>query len=184
MLGISFLNEIITKNNTDSPAKILEKLRKRVKKALNQTGKTFEQKDGMDITLLFINFETLKLEFAAANNSATLVRHNQIIDLPADKMPIGVHHKEYPFTNNIIDLQKGDIIYTYSDGYQDQFGGQHGRKLLIKNFKQIMLEIHKKPLSEQNQFLSDYLDNWMLHKDYSGNTYLQVDDILVMGIKI
>lgn len=184
MLGISFLNEIITKNNTQNAGQILDSLRKKVKTALNQTGKTFEQKDGMDITLLNIDYENMSLNYAAANNSAILIRNKQIIELDADKMPIGVHHKEKPFSDNTIEIQENDFIYAFSDGYKDQFGGKNGRKFLAKNFKNLLLDIHEEEILEQKILLRDNLHEWMSYIDENGHKYIQVDDILVMGIKI
>ena len=184
MLGISFLNEVVTQINYVNPANTLDQIREKIKEALKQTGKLREQKDGMDIVLISYEIEEMKLEFAGANNPLIFIRNNELKTISADKMPVAIHHKEKPFTNHVLDLQKGDVIYAFSDGFQDQFGGPHGRKFLTKNFKQLLLDIHQKTTEQQKEILDSALIEWKNHKDDLGNTYHQVDDILVLGIKI
>ncbi|MCF6366894.1 MAG: tetratricopeptide repeat protein [Bacteroidales bacterium] len=184
MLGISYLNEIVTKTRFDDAGKILDRLRNKVKKSLGQTGKEFEQKDGMDMVLLIIDTENMKLQYAGANNPLYMISHGEEKLIKADKMPIGIYHREDSFTNHIIDLEKEDIIYAYSDGYQDQFGGKNGKKFLTKHFRKLLFENHKKEMSEQKRVLKETLEEWQSHKDSDGDFFPQIDDILVVGIKI
>ena len=178
MLGISFLNQIVNKNETLQANEILNKLRNLVKKSLRQTEKEDGTKDGIDMALCIIDFENLKLEFAGANNPLILIRNKEILEIKGDKMPIGIHIKEKSsFTNHFINLQKKDKIYLYSDGYIDQFGGKLGRKYLSKNFKKLLLENHEKDMKEQKEILKKTLKNWK-------NKNEQVDDILIIGVEI
>lgn len=185
MLGVSFLNEIVNKLDTMHANIILNELRKNVKNSLRQTGKENEAKDGMDLALCVIDYDNMKLEYAGAYNSLYLIRDNELIKFQADRMPIGIYIKEKEsFTNNIVDLRKGDNFYIFSDGYVDQFGGNGGSKIMSKRFKQLLLDNHTKPASKQKAALDKFLIDWQSHLDENGETYHQVDDILVIGMKI
>lgn len=176
MLGMSSLNEIVTKESVNNAGKILDKLREYIKISLRQTGKEKEQKDGIDLTLCVYKPHENKLLVAGANNSMVLVRNNELTVIKADRMPIGIYRKEHPFTNHEIETQPGDIIYMFSDGYPDQFGGPNGRKFLAKNFRNMLFDIHNKPLKDQKMHIEKNLLTWMSGEE-------QVDDILVVGIK-
>jgi len=180
MLGISFLNEIVnvTPENKLQSNIILNEMRSLVISSLRQTGNIGESRDGMDMTLCIIDKEKMELDFAGAYNPLFLIRNNELIETKPDKMPIGIHVKKSDdFTNHIIKLEKDDVLYTFSDGYVDQFGGKDNSKFRKKNFRELLLEIHQKPMLEQKKILDDTLDKWMMGYD-------QVDDILVSGIKI
>jgi len=179
MLGISFLNEIINKIKYDEirPDIILNQLRENIKKHLRQTGKEGESKDGMDIAFCMLDEETNLLHYAGAHNPLLLLRNNEMTIYNADEMPIGIYYGEKEFfTNNIIKIQNDDVIYLFSDGYPDQFGGKSKRKYMIKRFRDYLFSIHKYELPVQGKMLHDELDNWR-------GSYKQLDDILVMGVK-
>lgn len=179
MLGVSFLNEIVNKFDISQANLILNELRTSVKKSLRQTGKSGEAKDGMDIALCVINVETMTMQYAGAYNPLLLIRNNEVLKWKADKMPIGIYIREKEsFTNHEIELQHGDAFYIFSDGYIDQFGGEKGGKFMIKNFKEMLLDIHHKPMQEQKQILNKRIEEWM------GSNYNQIDDMLVIGVKI
>jgi serine phosphatase RsbU (regulator of sigma subunit)/ligand-binding sensor domain-containing protein len=185
MLGITYLNEITNKHEVLSASQILDELRTSVKRALRQTGKENEAKDGMDMALCVIDLQNMTMQYAGAYNSLILIRNNEMLKFEADRMPIGIYPKEKPrFTNYEIKLQKNDIFYLHSDGYIDQFGGKSGSKLMLKRFKDLLFENHKKPMDEQKIALNDYLDFWQSFTNHKGETYKQLDDILVIGIKI
>lgn len=178
MLGIAFLTQIMAKGEKLTASQILDQLRAMIIASLHQTGKMGESKDGMDIALYIIDTETGMLEFAGANNPLVIIRDNEIIQVKGDKMPIGIHIKyDTPFTNNVMEYHKGDVIYTFSDGYPDQFGGPNERKFMIKNLKEMFLEIHKKPMSEQKEILYNTLLNWQ------GDSS-RIDDVVVMGLRL
>jgi serine phosphatase RsbU (regulator of sigma subunit) len=99
------------------------------------------------------------------------------MEIKADRMPIGIGLKEKPFTNTEIQLQTDDLLYLFSDGYADQFGGEKGKKFLLGNFKELLLLISDKPMSEQKEILIEILSKWQKNLD-------QVNDILITGIKI
>ncbi len=178
MLGVSFLYEIVNKEGIMEPAKILNMLRDFIKLTLSQTGKQNEQKDGMDMSLAMLDIENMKLEWAGAYNPLVLIRNNELIEYKADKMPVAIHISDHqPFTNHEIDLYPGDTFYMYSDGYPDQFGGTDARKFMSKRFKQLLLDIHHKPMEEQKEILHQEHLNWRGETD-------QIDDIVVFGVRV
>ncbi len=178
MLGVSFLNEIVNKNEVTQADLILNDLRENVKTTLSQTGKEGESKDGMDIALVIIEPEQNRVQYAGAYNPLYLFRNGDILETKADKMPIGIYAKEKEtFTNHIIETQPGDTFYIFSDGFVDQFGGDKGRKYMSKPFKRLLSEIHHKPMPEQKIILDKTIDEWR-------GGYQQLDDIIIFGVKI
>lgn len=178
MLGIAFLNEILSKQAEFHTDEILNDLRAHVIKSLHQTGKEGESQDGMDIALYIIDLEEMKLEYSGANISLYLFRDNELIEYKADKMPIGIHVKsEIPFTRHNIEIQKNDMLYTHTDGYPDQFGGPFQKKFMVKNFKNVLSEIHTKPVEEQKKKLINVFNDWK-------GSFAQVDDVLVVGVRL
>jgi len=185
MLGISFLNEIINKFDHLHANQILNELKESVKRSLRQTGKDNEAKDGMDMALCILDFEKKQMEFSGAYNSLLLIRDNELIKYEADRMPVGIYVKDRgSFTNHIIDMKKGDNYYIFSDGYPDQFGGAYGSKLMIKRFKNLLLENHQMSSKQQKNALENFLNTWQSYKDEDGKKYRQLDDILVIGMKV
>ncbi|NOY37965.1 MAG: SpoIIE family protein phosphatase [Chlorobi bacterium] len=178
MLGMAFLNEITNVGTISHASEILDQLRSLVVSSLRQTGNEGESRDGMDIALHIFNQKTMQIEFAGANNPLILIRDNELTVIKPDRMPIGISRKmDQPFTNHILDVQKGDLLYIFSDGFQDQFGGPDNKKFMIKNFKSLLLEIHHRSMDEQKEALLHTIMNWM-------DDQPQVDDILVLGIKV
>ncbi len=177
MLGISFLNEIVIKHEVQQANQVLEELRNKIKTTLDQTGKKCESKDGMDIAFCGINTETYELQYAGAYTPMYIVRNNDLIEYKANRQPIGIYVKEKPFTNHTFQLQKGDKLYIFSDGYIDQFGGEKERKFLSNRFKKLILSVQAKNMHEQKQILEQTFIDWK-------GDHKQLDDVLVMGIKI
>jgi len=178
MLGITFLNEIINKDPKIRANEILNELRTHVISSLRQTGKTGESHDGMDIALCIINHNTKTLEYAGANNHLYMIRKGVFSEIKADRMPIGIHRRaKESFTNHEINLETDDLIYIFSDGYTDQFGGKDGRKFLPTNFKNLLIENHLKPLQEQKQIIEENFESWR-------GEFKQLDDILIIGFKV
>ena len=185
ILGLSFLNEIVNKIKTVKASSLLNQLRENVMKALRQTGEEEGQKDGMDIALCVIDSQANELQFSGANNPLYLIRNGQLSQTKGDRMPIGIDAiEEKAFFNNKISYNKNDCIYMFSDGFPDQFGGPAGKKYKYKPFKQLLTEIHKKPMSEQKKVLDNEIENWKAFPDFNDQPYEQVDDILVIGIRL
>lgn len=180
MLGIAFLNNLIREKEDFSANEILDELREQVINALRQKGHIGEQKEGMDMALHIIDWDKRKLEFAGAYNPLILIRNDTVFTIKADRMPIGIGETENrPFQNNELDIMKGDVYYTYSDGYQDQFGGPLNKKFMVKRLKDLFLQIAQKPMKEQKEILLNTLYNWM---DTAGTE--QIDDVIVIGVRI
>ncbi|MCF6240764.1 MAG: SpoIIE family protein phosphatase [Bacteroidales bacterium] len=182
VLGISFLNDIFGRDKIYPAKEVLEKMRLMMKNSFHYNGNTkkFKSSDGIDMALAIINNKTLELDFSGANNPLYIIRNNELIILKATRNPIGNYPFEKPFESEQINLQKGDRLYMFSDGFIDQFGGKKGRKFLKKNFQRLLLHIAKEdlPMEEEKDILSIALHEWI------GKKYKQVDDILVLGMKI
>lgn len=178
LLNISFLNESINERNLINPADILNHTRNRLIQSLSEDGSNEGGKDGMDCTLCCFDFKNKTLSYSAANNSFYIIRNKELVEYDADKMPVGRSPKENePFTMKKIDLQSGDVIFTLTDGLPDQFGGDKGKKFKYKQLEELLLQISDKPMPLQKEILHSKFENW------KGNLE-QVDDVLIIGIKI
>ncbi|MFO8235799.1 MAG: SpoIIE family protein phosphatase [Bacteroidales bacterium] len=176
ILGITFLNEITNHVPLPPANRILNALRERIMKTLNQTGENCEQKDGIDMVLGIYNEDTNILQYSCANNPLCLIRDKKIELLKGNKMPIGISGLyEESFINYTLEIKTGDSIYLFTDGYIDQFGGIKDEKFKIKRFRQLLLDIHKHDFKEQKNILKQNLTQWKSHRE-------QTDDILIMGI--
>ncbi len=184
MMGTAFLNEITRQEF--SPAEILNKLRRRVKKSLHQNNAESNTKDGMNISLFTISDDN-HLEFAGAYHPLYIIRqregqnsalHQQFIEFRGDRMPVGIYRKEKEsFTNHHFRLQEGDMIYAFSDGFVDQFGGEQGRKFMARRFKELLAKIASETPQNQKVTLKKAFQEW------KGN-HKQVDDIMVFGVRM
>ncbi|NJK85831.1 MAG: SpoIIE family protein phosphatase [Bacteroidales bacterium] len=166
ILGITILSEVVNTACYSSAGSLLNQMRERVMKALNQTGEDFEQKDGIDMALCIINAENGKMEFSGAFNPAYVVKKDEFIELPCDKMPIGVAaEEEKSFSTHRIQLQPQDTVYLFSDGFVDQFGGQEGKKFKYKSFRNLFKGIHELSMEDQKNKLSIRLihGKWIIH---------------------
>ncbi len=135
-------------------------------------------KDGMDIALCTVDLETMELEFSGAQNPVYIVRGDDLIELDADGFSIGSYvNGEREFTAKKVEIQTGDCIYAFSDGYADQFGGPNGKKFMRKQFRQLLLEVNPLPMKEQREMIEKRFDTWRGDQE-------QVDDVLVIGIRI
>ena len=193
MLGSAFLNEIVNKEYMTHPGVILRRLRKEVIRSLHQHGELGESKDGMDIALCVIDNQNMKLQFAGANNPLYIVRKkslpppadarsfengdNILYEIKGDRMPVSVSYSMNNFTNHEIDYNKGDIIYLFSDGFADQFGGPDGKKYSYSRFRDLLLLNSCLPIETQQLKLEEAFDSWKGQLN-------QVDDIMVVGIRL
>lgn len=182
MLGLSFLEEIVSLNVAQNPADILNIIRDKIINTLKQTGSAEESKDGMDVVLCCIDKTKMKLTYAAANNSFYIVRKDEngqkeLIELKGDKQPCGFYPDPIPFTLTELDIKENDCIYTLTDGYPDQFGGPKGKKFRYKALEELFMQNSDLPFSDQKDILKAAIEKWMGKLD-------QVDDILLIGVKV
>jgi serine phosphatase RsbU (regulator of sigma subunit) len=176
MLGVTFLNEIVNSKKITQPGKILDLLRDKVINSLNQQYDN-PLRDGMDISVITYNFATKQVSFAGANNPLFLIHEGELTEIKADKMPIALYDKMVSFSNNDVELQEGDCLYIFSDGFVDQFGGPKDKKFMKKRFKQLLIDNHHLPMEEQKELLDQAYEEWKGEGE-------QVDDVLVIGLKI
>ena len=177
-VGISRLNESIIEKNLIHPNEILDNVRSGIISSLNPEGSEEESKDGMDCALCAYDFENNVLEFSLANNPLWLVRDGQITEFKPDKMPVGKYGDVLkPFTLQKIELKKGDIVYTFTDGFADQFGGPKGKKFKYKQLEELLLTNSQLAMEEQKKKLDTAFEAWR------GNLE-QVDDVCIIGLKI
>lgn len=183
MLGLSFLNDIIEGQKIHDPAEALNKMRDKIISALKQTGTLGENKDGMDITICRVDKIKKELVFSSANNDVYIVKNRAagnektFYKYKANRQPVGYYHLNKPFTSQTIPLEEGDCIYTFTDGYADQFGGPKGKKFRYKQFEELLLNNSHLGFQAQKISLNSEVDNWR-------GVLEQVDDILVIGVKI
>jgi serine phosphatase RsbU (regulator of sigma subunit)/ligand-binding sensor domain-containing protein len=178
MLGTSLLNEIVNEKKIIEPADIINQLRERIIIALNQSGNVVENKDGMDMVIIRLNNDLSKMVYAAANNSFYIIRNQVILEQKADKMPVGYYGDSmYPFNQYVVDLMPGDFIYTFTDGYADQFGGPKGKKFKYKQMEEKMLHIVEEDVENQKLFLNEIFEKWKEGQE-------QIDDICIIGVRI
>lgn len=179
IVGYNQLRQAIISTKGSSPADILNQLNKGVTETLHQNDDKSQSRDGMDIAICSLNYKTLELEYAGAFNPLYLLREDNIIQTKANKFPIGsyIKGKTYSFTNHKVQLQEGDQVYIFSDGYADQFGGPRGKKFMYKRFRDLLLKTSSKTVSAQKEEMQLALNNWMKDEE-------QVDDILVIGVRV
>jgi serine phosphatase RsbU (regulator of sigma subunit) len=172
------LNEAVT--HSTSPSVILKMVNRRIKQSLRQDNKVGSTKDGMEIALLKINIETKEIIYSGANRFLWIVKNNttEIIEIKPTKAGIaGTTDDLQEFEEHQIATQTGDLLYMSTDGYADQFGGHFGKKLMTKNFKSFILKIKNQSLDEQLKNVDSHVNSWKANHE-------QVDDILVIGIKM
>jgi serine phosphatase RsbU (regulator of sigma subunit) len=179
IVGFNQLNYAVNVKKARIASTILDELNQGVITTLNENKNDNSIKDGMDMALCVFDFAAKKVEFAGANNPLLLIRDKKLIKYKGDRFPIGAFEGNKPqlFQNCEIDLRDGDCIYLSSDGYADQFGGTENKKFLYRRFEDLLLEIHSQPMEVQKELLHKRLLEWMGSND-------QVDDILVIGIKV
>lgn len=176
LLNITSLEKAI--ETETEPSAILNTTRKIIIDRLKKDGSKEGGKDGMDCSVCVYDFKRKKLTVAAAHNPVWIIRGKEIIEIKADKMPVGKHDKENtPFTQQEIQLQENDLVYTLTDGYADQFGGQLGKKFMSKNLREMLTMNAQLPMADQKQLLENTFTNWV------GNLE-QIDDVTVIGIRI
>ncbi|HWY12074.1 MAG TPA: SpoIIE family protein phosphatase [Bacteroidia bacterium] len=182
IMGINHLNKIVKEQHITDPSKILDKLNFEIRNSLKQDHEHKSiLKDGMDIGCCAIDIERMTLNYAGANTKLLLIRDNDIHEYKSSNNSIGLNPfvdiKMVSFRRIDIKLKKGDKLYLYSDGYQDQFGGRNNKKFKSKNLRQLLLSINNHKMADQLNFVKESFQSW------KGETF-QVDDITILGIEI
>ena len=178
MVGTTLLNEIVVEKKIKETDKILNEIRKQIIKTLHQNEDN-SQKDGMDMTLVRLNEKKNEIEFSSANNILVHVSNGNLYSYKGDSQPVGFYSgKNIPFTKQKIKVNKKDMIYLFSDGYQDQFGGEKkNKKFMISKLKKLLLKISNENVDTQLQKLKTEFELWKGSED-------QIDDVCLMGVRI
>jgi serine phosphatase RsbU (regulator of sigma subunit) len=177
VIGLEIIEKTINEDNIENPSLILDILNSELEKTFS-SGKNMGGviRDGMDIGLCMIDKQNKKLEFAGAFFPLYLIRDYRLIEIKGDKLIIGMNKHGEKYTCHVMDLKEEDMLYLFSDGYVDQFGGAENRKFMYRRFRYTLMTIHKFSMNDQKAILEDNLINWM-----SGSA--QVDDIMIIGIR-
>jgi serine phosphatase RsbU (regulator of sigma subunit) len=176
LLNITSLEKAI--EHYSNPADIFNHTRKTIINRLKKDGSAEGGKDGMDASIICFDFKNNKIIIASANNPIWIVRGTEVLEIKPDKMPIGKHdNQDISFKQQEINIQKGDIIYTLTDGYPDQFGGEKGKKFMSKNLRELLLNNSSLSMNEQKILLESTFKNWVGDLE-------QVDDVTVIGVRV
>jgi serine phosphatase RsbU (regulator of sigma subunit) len=177
MIGLEILEKIINQDNICKPSIILELLSRGIEKAFSREKNDGTIiRDGMDIGLCVVDKKENKLEYSGAFFPLYIIRNDKLIEIKGDKFTIGNVTSDLKFINNEFILMDNDIVYLFSDGYMDQFGGSDNKKFMYRRFRYLLLSIHKFEMNDQKTILEENMKTWM-----AGNE--QVDDMLVIGFK-
>jgi len=177
MIGMEILEKTIQGSNIENPSEILAKLDHSLEKTFNR--KRYEGsviRDGMDLSLCVIDTDNSRLEYAGAFLSLYLLRNNNLIEFKGDKLVLGMNSNHYNYTTHVVQLEKNDTFYLFSDGYADQFGGTGNKKFMYRRFRYLLTKINRFPMVDQKVILEDNIRTWM-----GANT--QVDDMMVIGFR-
>ncbi len=180
MLGSTLLSEIGTQYPHITSSELLDKLQTRMVNSLVHDSRANPQRDGMDIAVCIFNDNSNEVEFTGANNPLYILRNQEVIILKADKMPIGLREGKSAskrFTLNTINYLPNDRFIMFSDGYADQFGGESNRKMMYKNFRNLLVESSNLTMDKQKEFLDKSFTEWQGYNQ-------QVDDVIVLGVQV
>jgi serine phosphatase RsbU (regulator of sigma subunit) len=177
MIGMDIIEKAINEDNIEVPSKILSVLDKGLEKTFSREKNIGTIiRDGMDIGLCVIDKKRRKLYYSGAFFPLYLIRNDSLIEIKGDKIIIGMNHDGRPYTDHELDLAEGDIIYIFSDGYADQFGGSDNKKFMYRRFRYVLMTIHRFPVNDQKVILDDNIRTWMGSRS-------QIDDMMVIGFR-
>ena len=177
LIGHTGLNQAVRERGSGRPSEILKVLNKLAFNALHKDRDEYLVRDGMDMALCNYDPDRRVLEYAGANSPLYIVRDGEVLKFQPDKRPIGSFELEgQDFTDHRILLEQGDMVYIFSDGYADQFGGPKGKKFLYKRFRDLLVEVSRYPAERQSGMLEEAFRGWR-------GVHEQVDDILVIGMR-
>jgi len=177
MMGLEIIEKAIIEDNIEKPSAILSVMNRALEKTFSrQKNLGTIIRDGMDIGLCVIDRKKKKLEYSGAFFPLYLIRENTLTEIKGDKIIIGMNPEGTEYTSHEMDLLENDILYIFSDGYADQFGGNENKKFMYRRFRYLLTRIHGFPINDQKSILDENIKTWM-----SGNP--QVDDMMVLGFK-
>jgi serine phosphatase RsbU (regulator of sigma subunit) len=177
LVGYNGLNQAVKEHNLTQPDQILNDLSRLAIASLNRERGSDFIRDGMDLAICKLNKKTRVIEYSGAKNPLYIIRKGKLITYTADKFSIGEDSSELKFKLNTIQLEVGDTIYLFTDGYVDQFGGELGKKFKYEPFRKLLLNIAELPIEKQHEVLYETIVKWQ-------GGYEQLDDILIFGVKI
>ncbi|MBI5541696.1 MAG: SpoIIE family protein phosphatase [Bacteroidia bacterium] len=179
IIGFDLLRNITKEQGVENPAQILNLLNLGISETFSKHANESAIKDGMDVSLLVIDRNNKVLEYAGAFNPLYIARENKIIEVKGNRFAVGKMegNEDLKFDNHIVSYRENDMLYIFSDGYADQFGGPLGKKFKFRRFRHLLLTINGLPLLKQKAFLEENFESWKGQLE-------QVDDILVIGIKL
>ncbi len=179
IVNYNLLNKAVLEQGLTKASEILSGVNKWLTLSLHQTFQESAVRDGMDVSLCVINKVTKQLNYAGAFNSIYIVNGNQVKELLPDKQPVGAFIEDNikDFTDKFYQLTEQDVVYMFTDGYADQFGGVKGKKYKYRNLQELLIKNHQKPFTEQKIIIEKTMNAW------KGNLE-QIDDMLLIGYKI
>ena len=176
------LSKALLEEHISDTGKLLDRTRELVVKRFEKSEE--DVKDGMDISLCKLDLTNFQnnsgkaiLQWSGANNPLWIIRNNELLEYKPDKQPIGKTDNPQPFTAHTIDLTKNDTLYIFTDGYQDQFGGEKGKKFKTSQLKQLLLSLQENTMSEQKELLNEAFNKWKGNEE-------QVDDVCIIGVRV
>jgi serine phosphatase RsbU (regulator of sigma subunit) len=177
MIGLEILQKIINESHTEHSDQILDALNRELESAFNkEEGGKAAIKDGMEVSMCIINTRTKEMEYSGAFLPVYIAREEKLIELKGDKINVGQSIEDVVFTRNTMKIEKDDIIYLFSDGYADQFGGPENKKFMYRRLRHLLVTISKFPMQDQRRILEETIVSWMADTD-------QIDDMMVMGFR-
>ena len=177
ILNISSIEKAV-ENGHLKPSEIFNHTRDTIIERLSKDGSKSGGKDGMDASIISFDFENNKFHYTAAQNPIWIIRDGELLEIKPEKMPIGKHDNDAnPFVGGEFETIKGDVVYTITDGFQDQFGGEKGKKFKVRPFKNLLISIAELPMQEQKEILSNKFITWKGKEE-------QVDDVCIIGVRV
>ncbi|HTA83408.1 MAG TPA: SpoIIE family protein phosphatase [Bacteroidia bacterium] len=178
LVGYTILNQTVNSPEVNTPGAVLDYMNREVVQTLNKKMDEIVINDGMDMSVCAFNPQTMKLNYAGANHLMYHIRGNIVTSYDGDKQAIGLQSQEQlkAFTNHELTIEKGDVIYMFTDGFEDQFGGDKNKKYMSSRFKEYLLSIHSHEMPEQQKMLEKEFLGWKRNNE-------QLDDVLVIGIR-
>lgn len=178
MIGLEILSKIIIESKVEHTDDVLGTLNKELEQAFNKEddGKA-TIKDGIEISMCIVDMQTQMLEFSGAFLSVYIIRDEKLDEIKGDKINVGQNAEGVVFSRNSYQLEPNDIIYLFSDGYADQFGGPENKKFMYRRLRHLLVTICKFPMDDQRRILEETIIGWMSETD-------QIDDMMVMGFRL